>query len=129
MTATTEQIISIVGNDKEIIESWQLINPLVFYKGDDLLGLVAFVPCNGMYYVAATTTDPAIPFSTGMFRAIRKVNRDYDIIVITDVKEYHERVRALAEAHGFTITYSQDDENVMYSQRSATHGSTSRKKS
>ena len=108
-----EAIRHIVKEDK-FINDWVQLNPKVFFKNDKPYGLIAHYFSNDTFYIASTTSEPSQPFTKEMIKWIMMLNNLNDIVIITDLPEYFDKIRKLLETRGFTITV---EDGVMYSFR------------
>ena len=101
-------LLLIVG--EEHYPEWANLPYKIFYRHNHPYGVVA----TAFNYVAATTTDPELPFTRGMLRYIVGLHKKQDIIVITDHPKYIDKIKAFLSKHFDNITFSIKD-GVLYS--------------
>lgn len=110
--ATHDEIYAIVGS--KYLQSWIDIKPEIFYKDMLPFGLIGYTVEHDIATIASTTVSPERPFTMSMSKRLRLINREHNILLITDVVEYHNTVRTALEPHGFTFSYEED---IMFSYR------------
>jgi hypothetical protein len=89
-----EEIRSIVGD--AMLDTWLYTNPKVFYKNGKPYGLIGMVN----NYVASTTISPELPFTKSMIKYILDLDKEKDIILITDDHRYIDKIKSLLEKRG-----------------------------
>ena len=118
MEATITHIRAIVGESKADVQAWCDLMPQVYFKNGKPYGLIAFAyGAKNTVHVATMTEHPDDPILTSMYKDILIQNKTTDIIVITDMPAYQQKVINGLRPHGFTFTYKDD---IMYSYRAQT---------
>ncbi len=106
-----DKIAMIVG--KKLMPDWIAINPKIYYWDGEPYGLIGKVKSDDTIVLACTTSSPEEPFTIGMLRDIIGVYKTNDICLITDGKEYHNRIKNTLNRYGFEYVINDDD--VMFS--------------
>jgi len=100
----------IVGDE---VYHWLNLQPRVFYRDGLPYGLVGALHSeDGITYVAASTESPEIPFSIGMLKEIMRLNKEENICLITDDKNYIGSMKKTLQRYGFRFVVEND---ILYS--------------
>jgi len=108
---TWSEVSDIVG--EHFTESWFEAGSLTIYKLDGVgYGLIGLYPSAGETYVASTMHEADVIFPFPMLKDLLKLSARTPITIITDVKEFHDKIQEVLVPHGFKFAIMGD---IMYS--------------
>jgi len=108
---TWAEVSELVG--EHLAESWFKADSLTLYKRDDVgYGLIGLYNAAGETYVASTMAEADVIFPLPMLKDLLKLSARIPMTMITDVKEFHGKIRDGLEPHGFKFAIMGD---IMYS--------------
>ena len=94
-------------------ESWFKADSLTIYKRDGVAyGLIGLHSAGGETYVASTMREADVIFPLPMLRDLLRLSVLIPMTMITDVKEFHDKIQVGLEPHGFKFAIMGD---IMYS--------------
>ena len=108
---TWSEVSDIVG--EYFTASWFEAESLVLYSRDGVgYGLIGLYPSAGETYVASTMHEADVIFPLPMLKDLLKLSHRVPMTMITDVKEFHDKIQDGLEPHGFKFAIMGD---IMYS--------------
>jgi hypothetical protein len=102
-------LLQIVG-EKEY-PHWFALPHKIFYKDSKPYWVIAVAN----EYVAAAVKDPSKPFTPSMIKYILELNKEQDIILITDHPDYVDKIKGFLSKHNFRFEIK---DGVLFSSRS-----------
>jgi len=108
---TKEEVTDLVGD--YFTPSWFEADSLVIYKRDGVgYGLIGLYKAAGETYVASTMHEADVTFPLPMLKDLLKLSARIPMTMITDVREFHDKIQDGLESHGFKFAIMGD---IMYS--------------
>ena len=108
---TWSEVSEIVG--EHFAESWFKADSLTIYKKDGIgYGLIGLYKSVDETYVASTMHEADVIFPLPMIKDLMKLSNRTQITLITDMKEFHDKIKIGLKPHGFKFAIMGD---IMYS--------------